>query len=79
MVGAAGLTVTEATGIAMTLTAAVPLFPSLAAVIVTGPPTAIPVTSPVAETLATAELLEDQVTVRPDNALPAASRVDAVS
>src|SRR2546428_99253 len=39
---------------AVTVTAAVPLRPSLVAVIVTGPPAATPVTSPLASTLATA-------------------------
>src|SRR2546422_8095146 len=51
----AGLTATEATGTVDTVTAAVPLWPSLVAVIVAAP-TATPVTSPLAETVATALL-----------------------
>src|SRR3989442_1656882 len=68
----AGLTTTEATGTVDTVTAAVPLWPSLVAVIVTAP-TATPVTRPLAETVATAPLLVVQVTVRPLSGLPAAS------
>jgi hypothetical protein len=53
--------------------AAVPLFPSLVAVIVTGPPAATPVTSPLLDTLAMAVLALDQVTTRPVSGLPLAS------
>src|SRR5256885_11061732 len=49
----AGLTVTDATGTVDTVTAAVPLCPSLVAVIVTDP-TATPVTTPLADTVASA-------------------------
>jgi hypothetical protein len=80
--GDAGLTVTDATdagGTGMTVTDADPLFPSLVAVIVTGPPTATPVTRPAEETLAIAVLLEVHVTARPVRALPDASRVEAES
>ena len=57
---------------------AVPLFPSLVAVIVAdpGPP---PVTSPLADTVATAVLLLTHVTVRPLKGLPLASSGVAVS
>src|SRR5439155_7614044 len=74
-----GLTSTEATGASVTLTVAVPLLPSLVAVIVTGPPAAFPVTSPVASTLATAALPLSQVIVRPVSGLPFASFGVAVS
>src|SRR3989441_845448 len=76
--GAAGLTATEATGTVDTVTAAVPLWPSLVAVIVVDP-TARPVTSPLADTVATAPLLVVQVTVRPLSGLPLASLRVAVS
>jgi hypothetical protein len=56
----------------------VPLFPSLVAVIV-ALPTATPVTSPVVETVATAALLDCQVTTRPVKTPPAESFVVAVS
>src|SRR5256712_4523961 len=75
---AAGLTTTEATGTVDTVTAAVPLWPSLVAVIVVDP-TARPVTSPLADTVATAPLLVVQVTVRPLSGLPLASLGVAVS
>src|SRR5437016_4988684 len=74
----AGLTVTDATGTLVTVIADVPLFPSLAAVIVADP-AALLVTNPPAFTLATAVLLLDQVTTRPDSALPLASFGVAVS
>src|SRR5207249_3776744 len=60
----AGLTVTDATGTLVTVSAAVPLFPSLVAVSVAAP-TATPVACPAPFTVATAGLLLDQVTVRP--------------
>src|SRR5581483_6543347 len=56
-----------------TLAVAVPVLPSLEAVIVTGPPTATPVTRPCEDTLTIAVLLDDHVTVRPVSVLPAAS------
>ncbi len=76
-----GLTDTDVTGaaVAVTVIAAVPLCPSLVAVIVTGPPAVTPVTSPVDETVATAALLVVHVTVRPVSTFPAASCVVAVS
>jgi len=69
---AAGLTVTDATGTFVTVTAAVPLCPSLVAVIV-AEPAAAPVTKPLAETVAAAALLVAQVTTRPLRAVPFAS------
>jgi len=66
---AAGLTVTEATGTTVTVMAAVPLLPSLVAVIV-APPATMPVTSPLPVTVATAVLLLDHVIERPVNGLP---------
>jgi len=63
----------------VTVTAAVPLCASLVAVIVTGPPTATPVTSPVDETVATAALPVVQVTTRPVSTFLAASLVVAAS
>jgi len=68
----AGLTVTEATGTLVTVMAAVPLCPSLVAVIV-AEPVATPVTNPFAETVATAALLVPHVTTRPLRAVPFAS------
>src|ERR1700757_5173260 len=55
-----------------TLTLAVPLFPSLVAVIVTDP-AATPPTNPSDETLATEGLDEDHVMVRPVSTDPVAS------
>src|SRR5881398_2934018 len=75
----AGLTVTDATGTPLTVMLAVPLCPSLVAVIVTGPPAATPLTSPLPFTLAIALLLDCQVTTRPVNGLPFASLGVAVS
>jgi len=75
-----GVMVTVATGTgggALTITVAVPLFPSLAAVMLTVPG-AIAVTAPVDETVAMAEELVSQVTTRPVSTLPAASRTVAV-
>src|SRR5439155_9862513 len=57
---------------AVMVSAAVPLWPSLVAVIV-GEPAAWPVTSPLELTVATVVLLLDQVMVRSDSALPLAS------
>src|SRR5262245_62558657 len=70
--GLFGPTVTVATGIAVTVTADVPLCPSLVAVIVTGPaPT--PETRPVALTVARVGSLLVHVTTRPVRGLPFAS------
>src|SRR6266576_1639239 len=79
MFAALGDTVTAATGATVTVTVAVPLCPSLVAVIVTGPPAATPLTSPLPFTLAIALLLDCQVITRPVNGLPLASRGVAVS
>src|SRR2546429_198844 len=62
----------------VTVMAAVPLCPSLVAVIVAEPATT-PVTSPLELTVATAVLLLDHVIVRPDSGLPFASFGVAVS
>ena len=75
----AGLTFTLATGTNVTVTAEVPVLPSLVAVMVTGPPTTFAVTRPVASTVATVALLVVQVTVRPVSGVPAASFGVAVS
>src|SRR5712692_407432 len=74
----AGLTLTDATGTGFTITAAIPVFPSLVAAIVAAP-SARPVTRPLADTVATALLLVVQVTVRPLSGLPFASLGVAVS
>src|SRR5213079_43346 len=58
--------------------AAVPLCASLVAVMVAGP-TVAPLTSPLPLTVATAVLLDAQVTVRPVSVLPFASLRVAVS
>src|SRR5437764_408939 len=73
-----GLTVTDATGTVLTVTVAVPLCPSLVAVIVAAP-AVTPVTIPPPLTVATAVLLLPQLTGRPDNGLPLASFEVAVS
>src|SRR5258706_568496 len=70
----AGLTVTVATGAAVTVTLAVPLFPSLVAVTVADP-AAFAVTNPLALTVATVVLLLAHVIVRPVSTLPAESFV----
>ena len=62
----------------VTVTAAVPCTVSLVAEIVAVPP-AIPVTRPLADTVAAAELLDAQVMVRPDSAAPVLSLRVAVS
>ena len=72
----------EMIGTGSTVTLAVALLPSLVAVIVTGPPAAMPVTvatAPTGETVATAVLLEIQVIVRPLRTFPVASEVVAVN
>src|SRR6266487_1311226 len=74
----AGATVTDATGTTVTVIADVPVLPSLVAVIVADPaPTAV--TSPLADAVATAGALLDQVTIRPVSTVPAESLVVAVS
>src|SRR5437773_530683 len=78
MVAVAGVIVTEATGTGVTVIVEGPLFPSLVAVIV-AVPAALPVTSPLAVTVATPVLLLPQLTGRPDNGLPLASFGVAVS
>src|SRR5205823_6078796 len=65
---AAGVTATDATGAAVTLISAVPLWPSLVAVIVAEPAATL-VTSPLAFTVATAGVLLAHVTTRPDSGL----------
>ena len=74
----AGLTVTDATGTFVTVTAAVLLFVSLVAVIVAEPATFPPTTPPLL-TVATAVLLLAHVTPRPVSVLPAESLVTAVN
>jgi hypothetical protein len=76
--GVAGETLTDATGTAETVRLAVPLFPSLVAVIV-AEPAATPVTTPLDETVAMPVLELDHVTARPVSTLLFASRVVAVS
>ena len=77
-------TLTDATatggggGVATTVRVAFPLTPSLVAVI-WADPTATAVTRPEPLTVATALLLEAQLTERPDRALPLPSRVVAVA
>src|SRR2546421_12475299 len=75
-----GVTVTEApgTGTLITVMVAVPLFPSLVAVIV-AVPAAFAVTKPVPLTVAIAVSLDDHVTARPESGLPLASFGVAVS
>src|SRR2546422_610900 len=63
---------------AVTVTAAVPLCPSLVAVMVTVP-IATPVTRPPVDTVAIAGALDAQVTIRPLSGLPFASSGVAVS
>jgi hypothetical protein len=75
----AGDTVTVLTGASVTVIEDVPVFVSLVAVIVTGPPAATAVTRPFASAVATAGLLEIHVTTRPVSTLPFASRVTAAS
>jgi hypothetical protein len=72
-----GATVTLPTGIALTVNADVPDCPSLVAVIV-AEPTATPVTAPLADTVATAVLLDAHVTIRPVSTPPLASFTVAV-
>jgi len=74
----AGVTVTDATGTVVTVMLAVPLCPSLVAVIVAEPAT-LPVTSPLELTVATDVLELAHVITRPDKGLPLASFGVAVS
>jgi hypothetical protein len=77
----AGDTVTEATGTAcdpVTVMAAYPLRPAVVAVIVTVPPD-WPTTEPMLETVATCELLVDQLNDCPETTAPLAFRAVAVS
>src|ERR1041385_1059142 len=74
----AGLTLTDATGTLLTVMLAVPLCPSLVAVMV-AEPGATPVTTPLPLTPATEVLLLAQVTVRPIKAFPLMSMGVAVS
>jgi len=67
-------TVTDATEAGFTVTVALPLFPSLVAVI-TAVPGATPVTTPLVRTVATEEFPDDHVIARPARTLPFASRV----
>src|SRR5262249_29317353 len=77
----AGATVTVATGSWVIVTVAVPLFPPLDAVMVTVPLSFAPVgeTRPLAETVATAGLLEDHVIGRPVRTVPPPSLSVAVN
>jgi hypothetical protein len=68
---------TLATGTSVTVTVAVPVFPSLVAVIV-AVPSATPVTTPLVETIAIEAPLVVHVTVRPVSVVPFASFVVAV-
>jgi hypothetical protein len=74
----AGATVTEATGTTVTVTAEVPVFVSLVAVMV-AEPAAMPVASPLASTFTFVVSLLVQVTTRPVSGLPALSFGVAVS
>jgi hypothetical protein len=71
-----GLTVTLATGAGVTVSGAVPVFPSLVAIMLTVP-SATAVTTPCAVTVATALLVELQATGRPVNTAPVPSSVTA--
>jgi hypothetical protein len=75
-----GVTVTLPTGTSVTVIVAVPLLPSLVAVIVAVfPPLPAPVTTPVDETVATVASLVLHAIVRPVRTLPFASLVTAPS
>src|SRR5439155_842937 len=69
---AVGATLTEATGTCTTVIAAEPLWLSLVAVIVAVPAT-LPVTSPLAPTVATVAVLLNQVTAPPASGLPSSA------
>jgi hypothetical protein len=70
MVAVGGDTVTLPTGAMVTVTDAVPDFPSLVAVIVTGPPGETPVTTPAGDTVATVVLFDAHVTTRSVTTVP---------
>ena len=74
-----GDTETEVTIGSTTATVTLPVWPSLVAVIVTGPPTVIPVTRPEPDTVATALFDEVHETTRPVTIVPEASRIVAES
>ena len=78
-VGAAGATLTVATGGGMTVTIADPSWPSLVATMVTGPPTATAVTNPPVDTVATDVFVDDHATRRSVRLFPWASRGTAES
>jgi hypothetical protein len=69
MLAVAGETATLPTGTGAMVTPELPDFPSLVAVIV-AEPMLTPVTTPVLETVATAVLLDDQVTTRSVTTVP---------
>src|SRR5439155_17375716 len=77
-VAVAGVTTTDATGTSVTVTATLPAFPSIVAVIVADP-AAPPVTRPLVVTVATPVLLLVHVTGRPVSVVPAESCGVAVS
>src|SRR2546421_1027888 len=79
IVAVVGVTSTDATATVVTVTADVPLLPSLVAVIVTGPPPAFPFTRPLEFTVAIVVSAEAHVTVRSVSGLPSASFGVAVS
>ena len=64
---------TTFTGVGVTVIAALAVFPSLVAVMLTGPPAVTPVTTPLLDTVATAALAVDHDTVLPVIAAPPAS------
>jgi hypothetical protein len=72
MLAVVGATATLATGMLVTVTAELPLLPSLVAVTV-AVPEATPVTTPLDETVATPVLLDDHTTVRSSTVTPFAS------
>jgi hypothetical protein len=76
MLVAAGVTLTVATGIGLIVIVALPLFPSLVAVML-ALPALTAVTTPAEETVATPGSPEDQLIIRPLRVLPLASRVTA--
>ena len=78
IVGAAGVTVTLATGGMRTVIVDDPVTPSTSAMMI-AVPAAKPVTSPLALTVATFEAPLRHVTVRPLSALPFAARAVALS
>jgi hypothetical protein len=69
----AGESNTDATGRRNTVICEPALLPSTVAVMVTGPPAAMPVTRPDAETEASAGVPDDQLMARPDKTAPLAS------